>query len=52
MAAAWWAPLSLGLAVLVQVGAIAFWGGRISSRLEGLAQRLERLEQIELRRAA
>ena len=48
-----WIPFaSLGLVAAAQLGAIAYWGGRISSRLDGLAQRLERLEQIELRRAA
>lgn len=43
---------SLGLAVLVQVGVIAYWGGRISHRLEALELRLGRLEVLEQRRAA
>jgi hypothetical protein len=41
-----WLPLvSLGLAAAVQLGAIAFWGGRISARLEALDHRLQQLER-------
>lgn len=39
------------MAACIQFGALAYWGGRISARLEHVEARLETLDQLTRRHA-
>ena len=38
--------VGIGLVVLGNVGAVAFWGGRTTTKLSDMCQRMTKLEQL------